>query len=1839
MNNFTPKLEKVRSLREVIEAQMGAPLPNDDVVMLALPLFTQATVLHHAGLVCGLDSGAVVLDSNGGLALQNAMGQAPVDQLASVHRVQPGLHSHLNIIGEIKRTTSNIGTVEERADVQIDAQAPISRPVYLPGPLSWEQCLGHHDEMTDIFMLGMILASLSCGLDFSEVDDLRRFVACRENLFILNESLHPVIAQLIVEMTELNRHDRATDLENLRKRLRDWREQASDSTVQSALAGVQGIQNRRTAVLSHLRDRLFDLSKRNRLLYFKPTTSTVNLTIASVPLVLQIERIKVEDLCTWNQRFATEVLSGKTLALQNYLRFDDQVYLPASLDQLIADVRRDRNEYGFSNLRLVVAFLRWHNLKENPDERINSPLLWLPVELTKRKGVRDQYQLQCSSAEAEFNPVLRHQLNQLYGIQLPEKIDLDKHSLEQIHADIEAQIQLTEKSVALRLIQKPSIRLVHQKAQQRLQQFRRARPRYINKTERSGVLPSFSYAREDYRPLGRALFEQWIRNRPLPQRFDAGASPAPRPLHMVAAVNEEPLGYTLEEQEGHRYAWDLDLTQVSLANFNYRKMSLVRDYAQLLDVPANNPAFDRVFSIQPRDIETTPPAALAFADQWNVASSDATQNAAISIARDQRSFIIQGPPGTGKSQTITNLIADYLGRGKRVLFVCEKRAALDVVFYRLKQSGLDSLCSLIHDSQADKKTFIADLKKCYEGWIANDDQSLELANKRQQLVAEMQAYRDLLEDFENAMAQSDTAVGMSARTLLRRLVSLPTAPQITTAENESLPKLKAWDLNIELVERVYRAMRERFGVGSLAAHPFAHLKQALVQSDNAHTQLEKMCVSAEALLDQIEPSLESQAGVVKNEQALQAAIRGATHCKHLIETNLIAHLDLLQVGSPSHVDLQELLKKFSVEQASLYDAESANTFWSEKFSFVDTESALALSMRLEASFLRWLQPAWWNLRKQMNARYGFSKHAIRPDYVTVLKNLLTEHRQRAHLSNFEQAQAQRFGVPSFSNFLEVYREAQKGAVDDAQFLKVIEYLRSRDDASELAADGARLLPSLERLREAICPHLLDAEAGCISSLAELVRDLRESLDELPELLPVLRSVHAMDRESIWVMQKLNYTPAQLSALVVNQAWVVLQRENPVLARFNGASLAQVVRTLSQQQKKSLQQNAELILAKAHGHFLDHVRTSNLSATQLDQAGKELKKTYSTGRRELEHEFGKTMRHRSIRDLADEETGLVIRDLKPVWLMSPLSVSDTLPLQNDLFDVVIFDEASQIPTEEAVPALSRAQQIIVVGDEMQLPPTKFFGATSNEEEDLIVEEDGEQYAISLDSDSLLNQAARNLNATMLAWHYRSRHEALISFSNAAFYDGRLVTVPERVVRAANEELFVCCAEEEFVAMGVDHLLSRPISFHKLRDGVYVERRNEPEARYIALLVRELLQQETGQSIGIVAFSEAQQSAIESALTALGAEDPGFAAVIENEYARIDDDQFNGLFVKNLENVQGDERDIIILSICYAPGRDGKMLMNFGPINQRGGEKRLNVIFSRARFRMAVVSTIEADAITNIHNDGASALRNFLQFAKASATGQGVQAQSILGALTHGARRTFARDVPADAIRDELCSALQERGYCVDMHVGTSQFRCDLAIMDSEKKGYALAILLDNTHRQDSDVVERYVFQPEILRHFGWQVVDILSKDWLNDRNAVLHRIETILTQNEDPALYLEMGPLVDVKNPTLITSRIGEESLAGNAPTQVTKASEALDESPAGNDAQSEQRYLCFEQGVSSKFWQVTLKECELSICYGRLGNKGQSLTKQFDTPERARREMEKLVAEKLRKGYTDKSLS
>jgi predicted DNA-binding WGR domain protein len=1822
---------------------------TDDTLAAVLPLMRQVAQAHEKSLVAPLAGVNDLASSASGLGFDASKLQPAQKNNSRVEQLQQPVSHALEVVGESRQTidvdggsfsTTNLG-VGESADT-------IQKPVFLPNYKTWEHAIGHHDELTDIFSLGLILASFACGLDFTDPADLELFANNRNNLFALNARLNPVLATVIVEMTELNRHRRMQDLAAMIRRLEHYREQAADFSF-NRLRGFSesGTGGKRKLIQTHLRDRLFEISRRNRLIYFKPTLHTLNLTVASVPLLLDYRNIKLEQLFIWHPELARTIADGAPMSLGKYLRFEDAPYIPGVLDKIISEARRDRAEYGFGQLRLVLCFLRWHNLKETREERIDSPLLLLPVELTRKKGVRDNYILDPTSSEAEVNPALRHHLKELYDFNLPEKVDLKETSLDDFHLLLKAQIHASEPGVTLNKIDRPQIELIHARARQRVDQYRR-RIKLRGRPARNYGPIDYSYDRENLRPLGLQIFLQKIQPQPAPLSQVAGAPPQPRLPHIIDAeaaeadapkvIETEREMFALRDGDNQNpYSWDFDLCTLTLGNFNYRKMTLVRDYTNLIDTDMASRAFDTIFSLTPRPPEEEPEPPLNLADHYLIVACDATQASAIAKARAGRSYIIQGPPGTGKSQTITNLIADYVARGKRVLFVCEKRAAIDVVYHRLRQQGLDELCCLIHDSQTDKKAFIQNLKQTYEQFLARtlDDNSAEQArlNSLQALEQDLSALRR----FSDAMREVRAESGLSLRNLLHRLVELrPHATTLSAEEEEKLPDYHLWLKHGQLVVRLASTLTDLGHEPCFAKHPLRLVGRAIVEAERPLESLSRHLQQAEEMLDAVESALDLSGlspELWDTIEEIEVLLDFAVQVQPLTEKRLLPLLDPQSAASKTFYALSG---EFAAKQQALQKARDKAVNWRDRLPPSDVPAALAQARRFERSIFRFLQPSFWRLRKILEARYDFSKHVVAPGWIQILDELEQEYQAIAACEQVQQT-AQSVGISHIGEIRELLATIKSApTADHCSIQELKKQLISAEDGSELVGNLCKLQPNFTRFLQLLSELLAEFQSFDFAELNEAIGAIRRETSTLPELLPLLSEMLEVPEQFCRALRSVPLGAEQFEMALGQKAVNQVYRTDRHLSRIDGRMLAQRLDRLAENYREFLAHNGRWIRSRVQHQFVEHVNISTLSATQLDPEQKLFKKSYSAGRRELEHEFGKTMRYKSIRDLAAGPSGQIIQGLKPIWLMSPLSVSDTLPLDPKLFDVVIFDEASQIPLEEAIPALYRSNQVIVVGDAMQLPPTTFFASSRSEDETVVVEDEGERIEVDLDSDSFLTQSAHNLPSTLLAWHYRSRYESLISFSNAAFYSGNLFTIPDRQLPPGKlPEIKVTTPDQG--SANVDGLLQRSISFHFLENGVYEQRRNVREAAYIAQMVRELLQRETGLSIGIVAFSEAQQTEIEDALERLGSEDEAFANCLEAEFTREENDQFCGLIVKNLENIQGDERDIIIMSVCYGYDSHRKMIMNFGPINQKGGEKRLNVIFSRAKHHMAIVSSIRHHDITNEYNDGANSLRNFLQYAEALSKGDVTCARQVLENLNPLARKALAPETQHDIVVEGLAEALRARGLAVDVNVGQSRFRCDLAVRSEAEGHYQLGILVDTAaHYGNPNLLERYLMQPAILRAFGWKFALVLTKDWYHEPEAVLQRLQRMLGHDStgEGAESLEaIDPLPTLQPSISVTSPQPQPALQSAPP-------ESELPEPPGNSPTTRPRnarYFEFTGGGSNKFWEISLEENSFTVRFGRIGTAGQEQSKSFADPGRAKAEAEKLIHEKLKKGYLERS--
>ncbi|WP_329004157.1 AAA domain-containing protein [Kribbella sp. NBC_00709] len=1675
-------------------------LGNDALLASVLPLFHETAAVHERGLVAplrGLDR--IVVDE------QNRLGFAPADAgrpALAVRELDARQGSRPTAVEVVAHRQSDFDLGEsggqEKTVVPDPVPDAITAPTLVAGWQSWEHVVGHHDQLTDIFSLGQLLLGLGCGLDLSRTADVATLINARGNLYRLDPDLHPVIVSVAAQMVEPDRHRRAQDLHTLIEQLENYRDQPLDFDVEAI---VRGAADRRTAVLGALRDRLFDLSRRNRLINFRVTAQTLNLTEVSVPLMLDVRTIRSEQLFTWRDELASELLK-KPQPLGKWIRYDEAPYAANTLDKLISTARRDRADYGQDQLRLVPAFLRWHDLKNDRDTRIASPLVLAKVELTRKRGVRDSYTLRITDPIAEVNPTLRHSLRVLYGIALPETVDLSAPgALQELHERLAKEIQATEPGLQLHLREKPRIDLVRQRAMTRLRTYNRRRRGNVA-TGFGGKQYPYSYRRTDYQPLGVQIYRTQLAEQTLPLGITLGDSPR-RPGALETDV------YSIDT-EGGPYSWDVDLCAVSLANFNYRTLGLVRDYDELLTSGESAASFDQLFSDRPRPIGSTPPE-LAPSDRHLVVPADGSQVAAIARARRGESFVIQGPPGTGKSQTITNLIADFVARGKRVLFVCQKRAALDVVHARLASRRLDGLCALIHDSQGDKKAFVHGLRETYEAWLSAEDDLDTLTIRRADLVARVDRLLSTVATFEHQLAAGEPRL----RDVINRLAELhnhawdpaaladPTAgPPSNPAE---LPGVTEWWATRDVVREIARelASADPSTGGVLARSSLAFLTTERWDGTDgtvAARELRRtwdLVAAALAVLDvpgaiaaPAEPSSVVGGADVREVRALARLGR-------VLEP--LVGVDRVEAIVPRSATARELAaagderKQFvAAERAAWKEAAG----WRDPLAPADARSALKVAQSKEGGIFSFLSGDWRRVKNLVHTRFDATTRAVQPSITDTLTDLVAAHSASAAVERHAEQTRRDWAVDDPRELIDQLAAARKTVPDWRLVL--------RDGAP---AELSRLADALDEAEESTQDLLADHwDTLTVDGLRNLADRLIANSAVVRAVGPKLRDLATAPPSVLAALRQLDASPDQLEYAVCAAEWERARAAGPL--QLSSAQVDAIVGELSMLYDDLTELNAEVVTAQVRRRFLAEVAHSERSVTGMSPEDRERKKSFATGRRELEHEFGKVMRYRSIRDLASGAPGEVVAVLRPVWLMSPSSVSDTLPLTTS-FDVVVYDEASQIPVEEAIPALHRAPQVIVVGDQMQLPPTQYFRVRTDS--DLDAEDDAaEQVGIALTEDSFLSISALRLASTMLTWHYRSRSEALISFSNSAFYQGKLATVPDRLPPHAAPPWTVR-SDSPMVSEVCDSMLAGSVTAVRLVDGVYVRRTNPAEARWIAALVRETLVRQTGKSLGIVAFSEAQQGEIERALDELAEADPEFAALYEAEQVRTHGEQDAGLFVKNLENVQGDERDIILMSVCYGAGPDGRMLMNFGPINTSGGEKRLNVIFSRAREHMVIVSSIEPEAITNTYNDGANTLRRFLAYAAAVSRGDHAAAKA---ALTPYAVKAKPSARPS-AVIEQLAAALEAHGVEVDTAVGESVFRCDLALKLPDDPGHRIAVLVDTPDRVAADtLLERLTTHPSALTTTGWRVHHVLTTDWTRSPEAVTSQLIDALHRPAD-----------------------------------------------------------------------------------------------------------------------------
>lgn len=1128
--------------------------------------------------------------------------------------------------------------------------------------------------------------------------------------------------------------------------------------------------------------------------------------------------------------------------------------------------------------------------------------------------------------------------------------------------------------------------------------------------------------------------------------------------------------------------WDVE-EQAIIGNFSFNKFIMWNDIHNNADKLSRNKIVASLISGKAEwsvpenegeevDLdEAYPPGSVALP-----VSADSSQFEAICEAVDGKSFILHGPPGTGKSQTITNIIANALYNGKKVLFVAEKMAALQVVERRLAAIGLAPFCLELHSNKTKKSAILEQLKSTTEVVKFKSSEAFRIKAKQiKELRSELNGYVHAIHKvYPAGLSLYDCFAGYAVAPYGGELVriSKETAAGLTPASREEAAG----------VISEFQAIAQFCGV--LSGHPLSGIclryYNALVKNEAYELLI--------ALSEEIN----------RYRTALQ-------------ELSAILDYDLDNITNPQQLTLNEILHvlleaaaipvgllKESGNQALFAEIESAVGHGKARDAAREillndfTDGILSWDFRPWESSWRESSEKWWlprvlgqNKVKSQLKPYLRGNKKISPEEVDAIfgqLDIYSEHQQELDKAD---------GVLSV-----VLGSLWRNGNADWDIVESAS--QSVGELNGGILSFTRNIAKAGKLKESIARNLdcgLDAFRQVYGDRLQSVIDKGQSVaDKTAATQELLKA----DSIVGMTLCKRGETLARWAENIESlHDWTAYnnQREKVVSLGFKelvdgvGSGKVPVEQIYECFVKSMYRSYAEFILSKEthlnafHGVLFDEKieRFKRISAEFEQMTRKELFAKLASQLPALQKEAAQSSevgilqrnirnggRGTSIRKLFDQIPELLTR-MCPCMLMSPISVAQYIDAGRAPFDLVIFDEASQMPTSEAVGAIARGRNVIVVGDPKQMPPTNFFSVNTFDEDNADKE----------DMENILEDClALTMPSKYLLWHYRSRHESLIAFSNVKYYDNKLFTFPSP-----------------------DDLTTKVVWQHI--EGIYdrgKSRQNRAEAEAIINEIekRLLAHDAPKRSIGVVTFNTNQQGLIEDLLNDLFSHNPKLEAVaMELE---------EPIFIKNLENVQGDERDVILISIGYGPDKDGKIALNFGPLNRDGGGRRLNVAVSRARYEMKVFSTLKSEQIdlNRTSADGVADLKAFLEYAE--------KGRDYL--VDNSGSRSSKTD---DMLVDSISKALLARGHSVRTNIGCSGYKIDIGVVDpAHPDKYLLGILLDGYQYSSSRTAnDRIVTQDSVLEQLGWRLHHVWAMDWWENHEKAVDSIEEAIKNVDKP----------------------------------------------------------------------------------------------------------------------------
>ena len=1055
----------------------------------------------------------------------------------------------------------------------------------------------------------------------------------------------------------------------------------------------------------------------------------------------------------------------------------------------------------------------------------------------------------------------------------------------------------------------------------------------------------------------------------------------------------------------------------SIGIYSFLKMNMFNDLTNNSDEVIKNSNIQRLLDkeTKPEQLENLP--------IYPVVEADSSQIEAIKSATNGKSFVLQGPPGSGKSQTITNIISSAIGNGKKVLFVSEKLAALNVVYENLRRVGLESFALELHSHKANKKEFIDELYRTavlpkYEISSSVDN----VFDKHDYLETKLIEYRANLHKNINRLH-------MSLYEVYSRYLSLD-KPKITYRVNN------IHTLDYLYLEKVKTALSKYSSISETLGDDYRRsIFKSFIEKDLNYTRFnakedltflfnyyDELTRIKDNFNSKVPFKIRSYRDLLYKLEEVDKLIKLTIWIE---EYNNSSSRDTLYADLESYLNSTEYLRKSTID----------------KFFNLDILRLNVLDLYYEfkkhsMSFFKFLNPKYHKVKKEIKL---YSKLKMKDDELLIkLEELCTYDKELANYNKVKEELPKGYKHHQYQNMY-----------NDLFSMKDMNYdfnLTHTDyyDLKEQLLDGVM---SFNRNKVNLKDYLHIFDNEIVDLINGNILDIRNVLFEMNNNFELL-DLHVQRLNLLDEINELNVLPylnksldenVGVNKLDVNFEALFMEaniyyeiENNHILKEFSGLGVDSIIEEFKKIDKSNLEANKATIISKL----------SNLRPDDSILAGSK----FSI----LIKEYNKTRKQKPIRVLLEELFDLIL-DIKPVFLMSPLSVSTYLNSRCDMFDLVVFDEASQVFAWDALGAVYRAKQCIVIGDSKQMPPANFFNAT------LSTEEYEEEYEDDLES--ILDKGSSVLPTIGLRWHYRSKSEELIAFSNKSFYESRLITIPQ--------------AKKKEKGFGIDH--------YYLENGKYEvkTRINHEEAKFICDLVFEHFRTTPDQSLGVVAFSNAQAEYIANMIDDYAYEHPEYLP-------HFSLDVKEPFFVKNLETVQGDERDRIIFSICYGYNEDGKFYQRFGPLNNVGGERRLNVAITRAKYNVSVVSSILGSDIRteNTESVGVKLLKDYLEY------------------IDNIEVSKRSSDDNVDGVINDVYSFLTNEGYMVERRIGVSDFRIDLAIKHPVSDEYVVAIMLDGPSYKIGNCSDVNRLQEMLLNRLGWKFYRLFSTLWIN--NSVLEK---------------------------------------------------------------------------------------------------------------------------------------